>query len=88
MTSQPTVIKRAGAVSGFQNVTQAQLWILKVFFFRVWCCEKVCILSGKSFLLPCVADLLVLLKHGAFSVSLFLQEVCIQVSVNNVIFQS
>lgn len=80
MTSQPTVIKRAGAVSGFQNVIQAQL---QVFFCRVWHCEKVCILSGKSFLLTCVADLLVLLKHGAFRVSLFLQEVCIQISVNN-----
>lgn len=57
MTSQLTVIKRAGAVLGFQNVIQAQLQILKVFFCRVWCYEKVCVLSGKSFLLTCSSDL-------------------------------
>lgn len=65
---------------------QAQLQILKVFFSRVWHCEKICVLSGKSFLLTCVSDLLVLLKHGAFHVSLFLQEVFIQISVNNMFF--
>lgn len=35
-----------------------------------------------------VGDLLMLLNHGAFCVSLFLQEVCIQISANKMFFKA